>query len=125
MGDARQSVLISRNEACRLRSRDRLNLGSLALAERPLAYRPYLTGRRAFRTDEHDGGPPRVSAPDPVASRRRSEGPELRKFKTRREPKDWCTAHHTGSPIMEFGAEAAKFGRERGAAVTDSAVIKA
>jgi hypothetical protein len=33
---------------------------------------------------------------------------ELRKFKTRRETKDWCAAHCPGSPIKEFGADAVK-----------------
>jgi hypothetical protein len=35
-------------------------------------------------------------------------GVEMRKFKSRREAKDWCAEHHAGSPIKEFGADAAK-----------------
>jgi hypothetical protein len=31
-------------------------------------------------------------------------GPDIepRKFRTRREAKDWCMAHHPGSPISEI-----------------------
>jgi hypothetical protein len=33
-------------------------------------------------------------------------GPDVepRKFKTRREAKEWCMTHHPGSPITEIGA---------------------
>jgi hypothetical protein len=32
-------------------------------------------------------------------------GPDIEpmKFKSRREAKDWCKAHHPGSPITEIG----------------------
>jgi hypothetical protein len=32
-------------------------------------------------------------------------GPDIepRKFKSRREAKDWCAEHHPGSPIKEIG----------------------
>jgi hypothetical protein len=33
---------------------------------------------------------------------------EPRKFKSRREARDRCIAHHPGSPIKEIGAGAAK-----------------
>jgi hypothetical protein len=33
---------------------------------------------------------------------------EIRKFKSRREAKDWCAQHYPGSPIEEFGADASK-----------------
>ena len=37
-------------------------------------------------------------------------GPDIEptKFKSRREAKDWCTAHHPGSPIKEIGANASE-----------------
>ena len=40
-------------------------------------------------------------------------GPDVEpmKFKSRREAKDWCKAHHPGSPITEIGP-----GGKRGAA---------
>jgi hypothetical protein len=33
-------------------------------------------------------------------------GPDVepRKFKSRREAREWCMAHHPGSPIKEVGA---------------------
>jgi hypothetical protein len=30
------------------------------------------------------------------------------KLKSRREAKDWCAEHYPGSPVKEFGADAAK-----------------
>jgi hypothetical protein len=37
-------------------------------------------------------------------------GPDTKivKFKSRREAKDWCAAHHPGSPIKEIGADEVK-----------------
>jgi hypothetical protein len=33
---------------------------------------------------------------------------EMRKFDTRREARDWCAQNYPGSPIREYGADAAK-----------------
>jgi hypothetical protein len=37
-------------------------------------------------------------------------GPDIEpvKFRTRREARDWCAQNHSGSPIREIGADAAK-----------------
>jgi hypothetical protein len=37
-------------------------------------------------------------------------GPDVEpmKFRSRREARDWCLAHHPGSPVKEVGAGAAK-----------------
>jgi hypothetical protein len=37
-------------------------------------------------------------------------GPDIEpvKFKSRREARDWCAQNHSGSPIREIGADAAK-----------------
>jgi hypothetical protein len=37
-------------------------------------------------------------------------GPDIApaKFKSRREAKDWCTAHYPGSPIYEIGADSSQ-----------------
>ena len=31
-----------------------------------------------------------------------------RKFESRREAKDWCASHYSGSPIHEIGADSSK-----------------
>ena len=33
---------------------------------------------------------------------------EARKFESRREAKDWCVTHYSGSPIYEIGADSSK-----------------
>jgi hypothetical protein len=33
---------------------------------------------------------------------------EMGKFDTRREARDWCAQNYPGSPIREYGADAAK-----------------
>ena len=37
-------------------------------------------------------------------------GPDIEpmKFKSRREARDWCLAHHPGSPVEVIGTDAAK-----------------
>jgi hypothetical protein len=39
-------------------------------------------------------------------------GPDIEpaKFKSRREAKNWCTAHYPGSPIKEIGPNASERG---------------
>jgi hypothetical protein len=45
-----------------------------------------------------------ISGPDMIS------GPdiEMRKLASRREATDWCAQHYPGSPVKEFGADAAK-----------------